>query len=677
MAIAFQLVRVQAFQRDQWLNVGQDVSKSEKKVGKRGNIYDANQNLLVTTQSIYSIAFDPLAPSQENFDQYAPLLAERLAEKYKTKSAKSYLNLFEKYRRDSIRCFPISKVSLEEYKELAKWPMFSLGRNTGGFVADRVDERQRPFGALAGRTLGIDRSNIENGNSVGLEQKYHEFLLGEERLITKERLVGNTWVGSPYSEELPLDGQDLFTTLDIRIQDIAHTALKSSLETYNADHGCAIVMEVKTGKIKAIVNLGKDKKDQFYEDYNHAIAERTNPGSTVKAAMLLAMIADKKVSLNTLVDLENGKKKYYDKWMRDDHPPKENEVTVQRAFEISSNVGISKLINESYKNDPWQLIDRLKSFGLSAKTEIDITGEPLPNIPYPNDGKWSGISLPWMAIGYELELTPLQLLTFYNAIANDGLRVNPYLVEKTARYAQVIQEFNKKEAQRICAEKDAIKIQKALRSVVLRGTARNISSDYLTIAGKTGTAILDGKKSNQKTDYQASFVGFFPAEEPHYSCIVVVNSLPNTGGYYGGEVAAPVFQEIAEKVFAKDIKLQEVYQEDTLEELAQIALPPTKSGVETDIVKLYEMLEIPHKKSTQASLVYPSLEGAIVNLKEYQLMENGKVPNVMNMGLRDALFILENEGLKVRFKGAGKVIKQSLKAGATFDRGTEIEIELS
>lgn len=676
-----QLFRVQMVEGDYWLEVAQNSTKIDTIYGKRGDIYSADGKTLLTSLQYYKIALDPTVASEEDFRKNLEPLADRLAAKYPNKTAKYYRNILAKNRDEKKAYVLIDKsADFKDLQELKEWPLFNLGRYKGGFIVESYEDRQSPFGHLARRTLGIKRTESErqkNLGDIGLERSFDTYLQGKKLPISKVKISGGNWVETTVVDNPPDNGLDIYTTIDINIQDIAHQALNKNLQTYNAHHGSAIVMDVKTGEIKAIVNLGKDGNGGYIEDYNYAIAEKTNPGSTFKTAMLLSLLSDKKASLNTFVDLENGQKKYYDRLMKDDHVPTENEVTFQRGFEISSNVALSKMVYNSYKDDPWELINHLKFMNLNSPTGIEIDGESAPELPQPGDGKWSGVSLPWMGIGYEIELTPLQLLTFYNTVANGGIMMKPFLVKAIKKFDQTIEKFEPTFVKKICSESDADKVRRALRGVVLRGTARNIASEHLTLAGKTGTAIIKHKNGKEKK-YQASFAGFFPAEQPRYSCIVVINQ-PENGQYYGSQVAAPVFKEIAEKIFAKEIEMQKIYIEKPQENQPLAGLPETKIGYKSDIEALYQFLDVPYNVKTESDIAYPSNEGTKMSLKRRKAFEQSMdnvVPNVLGMGLRDALFILENKGLEVQIIGKGKVIKQSLEPGSILHESGLIKVFL-
>ena len=673
-AICAKLLKVQVWEQDYWLNLRNNTTRVDTIYGKRGNIYDLNTNPLVTSLPHYDFVFDPTAPKSKSFDENISECSSLIAGKFGGKSASAYEREFRSARDKNKKYIPIaSKISLSDKKEIKTWPLFKESKNRGGGIFIKKNERNRPYGMLASRTLGMIR---ENANDVGLEKAYDKYLSGGKMPKLNYNLPSVGWIEVDYNGEYPDDGNDIHTTIDVNIQEAANKALKTALKENAADHGCAIVMDVETGEIRAIVNYGRDKKGNYSEIYNYAIAESMMPGSTFKVPMLLALLTDKKASLNTLVDVETGVKKFYDRVIKDTQPPAESIMTLQSVIEKSSNVGIATLISESYSADPQSLINRLNSFNLGQKCGIEIEGESSPLIPSPGNGTWSGVTLPYMAHGYEVKLTPLQLLSFYNAIANNGKLMKPYLVKKITNRDKLIESFEPQVVKEICSERDAYNVQKVLRGIVKRGTAKKIASEYLTLAGKTGTTVISPPERISNKKYQASFVGYFPHENPKYSCIVVVSD-PRNGQYYGSAVAAPVFKEIAEKTFARDVELQKLMG-DNNDELAQVEFPITKKGFVDDIETIYDFVGTDYEIETNAPFVYSESSEDFIALKADDSFKTSVniIPNVKDMGLRDAIYVLENIGLKVEISGIGKVLEQSKKPGVSFEKGELIKITL-
>lgn len=656
--------------------------------GKRGNIFSSDEKLLATSIMYYTVSMDPVAPEEETFNAALRDLSTRLAnfrdeKRLPLKSAREYEKELDNARATRDRYVTLFKeLSYEEVEEIKTWPLFELGKNKGGLIIERNEKREHIFSKLMERSLG---HFTEGKPVVGIEKAFDKYLKGKEMPIRQLKTSKGNWIPLEGIEKYPEDGLDVYSNVNIDFQYIAHNALEEMLEETNAKHGCALVMEVKTGKIKAIVNLGKTPKGTGYsERFNYGVATLSEPGSTIKSSMLMSLLASGKADLETIVNLEGGRKKFYDREMKDDHAPESDDVTLKTAIVKSSNVGVSKLIRNGFQSNPNELIDLLASFGLLQPSGVDLVGEPTPEIIRPGQKEWSGVSLPWLAIGYEIKMTPLQLLTFYNAIANDGKLMKPYIVEKVKKYNETMVAFEPKSFGRICSPKIATDVQEALKGVVLDGTAKASQSDFLPFAGKTGTVNLSPPEMNEKL-YQGSFVGFFPADNPYYSCVVVVNDPdPDLGKYYGSQVAAPVFKKIAEGIYARDIESKEpinrmVQKEEGLEENELVGKPSLKVGYLEELQLLCEEFGIPYYNDGNGPWVNPSkMEDNLVleKIVPFDRKDGDKVPDVINMGLKDALYILENSGLVVTIKGKGKVLKQSLKPGTAFEQQEAIVIHL-
>lgn len=493
-----------------------------------------------------------------------------------------------------------------------------------------------------------------------------------------QRIGGNAKMPVRDKDEVePRDGNDLVTTLDINIQDVAEHSLEQHLREHNADHGCAVLMEVSTGAIKAIANLSRTKEGEYVENFNYAIAEASEPGSTFKLASLMAALQDGLIELTDTVNVGDGTATYYGKKMPDAHPPKSSKLSIQQAFETSSNVGISRVIYQHYLKNPEAFVSRLKSFGLSQKLGLQIEGEGQPFIKNVTDKSWSGLSLPWISIGYESKLTPLQTLTFYNAVANNGRVVKPMFVSKVLNHGKVIREYSSEIIRDSIASPDVLaKARQLLEGVVQHGTASVLNKSPYKIAGKTGTAQIFNNKygyDKEHMTYQASFVGYFPADKPKYSCIVVVYA-PSNDVYYGGAVAAPIFKEIADKVYSNHLDMNESpIQTDSIVK----SIPLAKAGQHKDLNKVLAKLNLT-SESSDPDAYWVSVDARSTQLKTNERKTiSGLVPNVVGMGLRDALYILENAGLNVRINGKGWVTRQSIQAGSRIKKGQQILIELS
>ena len=630
----------------------------------RGNIFSDDGSLLAISMPLYNVFLDLSVIDEQLFDDDIKNLSQSLSILFKDKSAKEY----EQYLRDSkskkrnkyvkLR----NKVSHNELTMLKSFPILKLGKNRGGLIAEERPNRENPFGLLARRTIGV----LRESNPIGLERAYNKTLSGTDGLQLKQRVGKSFWRNEESDlNSLPKSGNDIVTTINIDMQDVTEKALKSALRFHDADWGTAILMEVESGHIKAIANLKYEDGD-FDEHYNHAIAEHSEPGSTFKLASILAGLEDGFYSLLDSVDTEDGTHQFYDKTMRDSKKGGYGKISIGDAFVQSSNVGISKVINRSYKDKPQDFIDRIYKMGLCTPLDLEL---PYPNsllIKQPGSSGWSGVTLPWMSIGYSLRLTPLHILTFYNAIANNGVMVSPLFTTQILKDGKKVSEHSKKIINpAICSKSSIVQIMPYLIDVVEKGTAKSIRTRKYKIAGKTGTTLLAyGEKSEDNIkQYQTSFVGFFPAENPKYSCMVVVNN-PKENGFYGGNVSAPVFKEISDKVFAADISIHNsiLIAEQTKD------TPNLSQGKTEDMSKLLDNLSLEYEK-TKSNWMVPSYSSKKISLERRSIekdFEEGLMPNLFGMNLLDAVYLLENAGLKVEIKGKGHIVNQSIKKGDRF-----------
>ena len=630
----------------------------------RGNIFSDDGSLLAISMPLYNVFLDLSVIDEQLFDDDINNLSQSLSILFKDKSAKEY----EQYLRDSkskkrnkyvkLR----NKVSHNELTMLKSFPILKLGKNRGGLIAEERPNRENPFGLLARRTIGV----LRESNPIGLERAYNKTLSGTDGLQLKQRVGKSFWRNEESDlNSLPKSGNDIVTTINIDMQDVTEKALKSALRFHDADWGTAILMEVESGHIKAIANLKYEDGD-FDEHYNHAIAEHSEPGSTFKLASILSGLEDGFYSLLDSVDTEDGTHQFYDKTMRDSKKGGYGKISIGDAFVQSSNVGISKVINRSYKDKPQDFIDRIYKMGLCTPLDLEL---PYPNsllIKQPGSPGWSGVTLPWMSIGYSLRLTPLHILTFYNAIANNGVMVSPLFTTQILKDGKKVSEHSKKIINpAICSKSSIVQIMPYLIDVVEKGTAKSIRTRKYKIAGKTGTTLLAyGEKSEDNIkQYQTSFVGFFPAENPKYSCMVVVNN-PKENGFYGGNVSAPVFKEISDKIFAADISIHNsiLIAEQTKD------TPNLSQGKTEDMSKLLDNLSLEYEK-TKSNWMVPSYSSKKISLERRSIekdFEEGLMPNLFGMNLLDAVYLLENAGLKVEIKGKGHIVNQSIKKGDRF-----------
>jgi cell division protein FtsI (penicillin-binding protein 3) len=572
-------------------------------------------------------------------------------------------------------------VTYSDLEYMKSFPIFNKDRFTGGFYAEERFKRYKPFKSLAFRTIGY--VNQERKSFVGLEGYFDKTLAGESGKRLMYKLGQGNWMPIHDLTEIePKKGLDIVSTIDVNIQDVTHQALYNALSSQDAEYGTAIVMEVKTGAIKAIANLTKHK-DDWRERLNNGIGRSYEPGSTYKLASIMTLLEDGYVELEDLIEIDSGKYQFYEDVMEDSG--KESFVTdtttVRRAFEISSNVGIAKLVHQHYnKNErsAKKFINRLKSFYLHLPTGIELKGEPTPYIkePYNEEDLWSGTTLPWMSTGYEVTLTPLQLLTFYNAVANDGTVMKPYLVSEIQQEGNTLERFVPTVIKRRIASRTTIRDAKALlEGVVERGTAQKLRSNRYRFAAKTGTSQINYHKLKPRSEIKhvASFAGYFPAENPIYSCIVVISD-PRIGSYYGGDVAGPVFRQIADKCFEIQPAFYNSMELNYTNRLKTEALPHNDIGYRPDFESVLTNLEMDYTTQTKNEWsVIKSLNDSL-KLKRRTVPEK-RVPNVVGMGLRDALYLLENKGLQVKVVGVGKVVRQSIIPGTRI-RGQKIKIFL-
>jgi len=474
------------------------------------------------------------------------------------------------------------------------------------------------------------------------------------------------------AEIAPKEGADIISTIDINMQDLAQSALEKQLITSDADHGTVILMEVATGEVRAVANYTRVTEGVYQEKFNYAIAGSQDPGSTFKLASYMALLEDDKVDTGTLVATGNGTYKVYNKTIRDTHEI--GTATVKKAFEESSNVAVAKLVYGNYKDNPSQFTDHLYEFGLNKKLELQIPGETKPVIKNPENRSWSGLTLPQMAYGYEMQITPLQILSFYNAVANNGRYIAPIFVKEIRRLGNPIEQFQARVINKqICSEKTLKKLQAMLEGVVTEGSGKLMGSPFYKVAGKTGTAqVADGNRGYRaKKSYQASFCGYFPADKPKYSIMVSINGPKH--GYYGAAVAGPVFKEIADRIYASDIQM---YSNVADHLVGNTKAPEAKAGQSKAVKKVYNTLGIKTLYAAK-SAYFNSVDTSNGIIYEEFSSVKGLMPNVVGMGLKDALYLLGNAGLKTRINGSGKVTEQSIASGTKIGKGLLVQLELN
>ena len=674
LVLAGRIVHLQWFQGDYWKSQHEEaVIKMVEVEAERGNILTDDGHLLATSLPSFEIRFDTKADglSKEIFDAGVDSLAHRLSSFFEDQTKTHYKQRLIKAYQNGERYHLVKrKVNYNQLQEMKTWPIFRRGKYKGGMIALQVNRREYPFDVLAQRTIGYTNEEVK----VGLEGSFNDRLEGEKGFRLMQKIAGGVMMPLGEESEIkPKSGNDLVTSLDIEMQDVVERALMRGLEENNADHGTAIVMETTTGAIKAIANLGKTGNGGYWEKYNYAIGEKCEPGSTFKLVSMLALLEDGHVSLGDSVDLEKGKKRFYNRIMKDSEWHNRNKTTVQKMFEISSNVGMSKLVNHFYGKDPQKFLDHIASLKLNVPKGMEIKGEAQPVFLQPGTKSWSGVSLPWMSVGYSLEVTPLQLLTVYNAVANDGVMMKPYIVQEIQQDGTTVELVEPEVlVEHIASDQTIDELQQLLKGVVEEGTAKSIKPTNYSIAGKTGTAQIADAKNGYKHEYKASFAGYFPADNPKYSAIVMVHK-PTNGKYYGGSVAGPVFKEIADWLYSREIDHLKAINDD---QFATGSMPPLLKGSKSDITLACSELGLSYSGEHDSDWVRGTPYDQSVKFKEHKVI-NGLVPDVTGMGMKDALYLLENAGLHVQFKGRGKVKSQSLKIGSTIQRGQTIILELS
>ncbi len=681
LALIVRIVILQYVQHGKWSAMSERfVFKTAEMPANRGDILTSDGRLLASEVPYYTIYMDTRSSgmSSDTWSKGIDGLSAGLARILGERSAAGWKNIITNARRKGDRYFLIQRrVDYETLKKLKELPIFREGQYKGGMVAQAENRRILPNSELAARTIGYLNQG-ESGNMVGIEGSFDKDLGGKNGVVVRQRLTGGDWitVENPNSVE-SRDGNDVVTTLDLDLQDVASTALYNQLKKNNAHHGCAVLMEVSTGDIKAIANLEQGSDGSYHETYNYAVGESTEPGSTFKLPVLMAALEDGVIDTGDIVDTGTGSVKFYNKIIRDTKEGGNGKITVMEVFEKSSNVGTSKLIYDHYKNNPKDFVNRLYAMRLNEKLNIQIKGEGEPLIRYPGDKLWSGLSLPMMSHGYEVQMTPLQILTFYNGVANDGRMMRPRFVTSVMRNGSVVKKFDTEVIVNSIASRSTIrKAKKMMEGVVEKGTATNLKNANYRIAGKTGTAQIArnnlGYRSGARISYQASFVGYFPAENPLYSCIVVV-SAPSNGVYYGNIVAGTVFKEIADKVYAtRFFRDYKVAGNDD----AALPAPEAGNGYREDINEVLKNLKVRYKRTASDDWVVTRESGDTIRLAGVKLEQN-LVPDVRGMSLRDAVYLLENSGLRVRYTGKGKVRRQSPEHGARYFEGTVVSLEMN
>lgn len=680
IAVFVKILWIQVIEADKWAEQASSIEQRVQDIEPaRGQIYSCDGSLLATSVPVYSLYWDSQAPGidEEDFNEQLDSLCLKLSILFKNRTPSEYrIDILEAQRQGKRYHLVERKMSYTRMQEVKQLPFIRRGRHKSGFILERIDIRKKPFGKLASRTIGLDRY----GSRVGLELAYNEALAGKTGKQMMERIAGSVW--KPATDEYivePVDGIDIVSSIDVHLQDVATTELERQLRQHSADWGTVILMEVETGFVRAIANLERDDESgEYYETYNFAIGEAVEPGSTFKLASLIALLDEGYVDLTDSIDTGDGVAEFYGEKMHDSGDDGYGKITVEEVFEKSSNVGTALLLQQYYQQQPQRFLDKLGNMGLRERLGIQLKGESEPQVyEKVREGNWSGLSLTQMAIGYEVMQAPIQTLAFYNAIANNGVMVRPQFVEALQHRGKVIEQ---KEPvvlrERICSRETILKCRKMMEGVCEEGgTADYIFEDSpYRVAGKTGTARIAYTGGYYLNRYRASFVGYFPAQKPKYSCIVVVNDT-KTGVYYGSTIAAPVFRGLADKIYATSLELHENYGPEVLLG-EQSKLPVSRSGAREDLETAFAGLRIQTALTGNADWVETRTGESEVTLAPRE-QGRGLVPNVVGMGLQDALFLLENAGLNVEVNGYGTVKRQSVTPGAAVRNHKHIRIELS
>lgn len=678
-------IYIQQAQGKYWMSMGDSLHLKYVPIdAERGSIYSEDGNMLSTSVPVFDVfvdfGADGLREKQgKRFKENVDSLADAFAKLFKDKTTQEYKQILQQSYRDKERYFLLKKkITFEEFRQVRNFPLVRQGRNKSGFIISARDKRINPYVLLANRTIGLSR--LDSTKNVGLELTYDSLLKGTtgQRLM---RYSAGSYMPVEDAELDPVNGKDIITTLDTYIQDVTQNALMRMMIGNNSLHGTAIVMETATGKIKAIANLGKQEDGSYIEDLNYGIGKRTEPGSIFKLATLLCLLEDKYIDINSTVDCEGGVKAFHGLRIRDSHLGI-HETTIKHAFAMSSNVAFAKLAYQYYSQQPSKFIDHLHQLRLDTLTGVDIVASSgFPIIKKAGSKTWSATTIPYMAHGYEELVTPLHMLMLYNAVANNGTMMRPYLVSSIRDYGVEVRHIPPQVlVQKICSDSTLAQLRECLLEVVEgeHGTARKIKDSVYHIAGKTGTAVtaLNNKGYNKGNKiYQASFMGYFPAEKPKYSIAVVIQNSNQSKLIYGADVAGAVFKEISDRVYARFVN----------QSLPSVVINDSSmysyTGAKNDLNALFSYLNItaagPSQQGFWQKANLQNNGASLFNDDDSLLTQGSVTPNVIGLGLKDAVYLLENKGLKISYEGRGRIISQSIVAGNPFIKGQKINLTLN
>ncbi len=683
LVIVARILIIQNVDTQKWVEIGKDLRSNTTEIwAKRGNICADDGSILSTSVPYYEIRMDLQAPRiLEIFTKESETLVTELSNFFGFSKDEFRSRLQNAYAKKN-RWFLVNpeKMDHNQYQEFKLLKTMSKSFFGSGVIVVTENKRILPHGDLASRTIGVLNKGAFGGvhgnvGFTGVEGLAESYLAGVNGLALKRNISGN-WTNIPIVD--PKEGKDVITTLNVNLQDYAQTALGKQMELTQADWGTAIVMEVKTGNIKAIANMGLKKDGTYGETYNFAFGHAgcSEPGSTFKLMSLIAAMDAGYADTSEMVDTGRGLWEYKGQKMKDsdyDHGG-HGLISLKRTFELSSNIGTAKIICKYYEGREKDFIDRIYSFGLNKPLALGFLGEAVPRIKYPTDPDWWGPSLAWIAHGYEIKIAPIQTLTFYNAVANDGVMVKPKFIEEVREDGIPVRKFSTEVLNPlICSKNTLHKAQDMLKGVCIRGTGKNLKNPYYTIAGKTGTAVIANEDKGYTVGgakrYQASFCGYFPADNPLYSCIVVIVG-PKGQSVYGGSVAGPVFRSIADKVYAAYLAPAK----DSIPPYNEV--PQVKPGLKDDVMMFSRDLgfntQVQNLTSDHVSVSADSMTVFVNGVNDTP----GIVPDVVGMGANDAIYFLEKDGLKVESKGFGRVYRQSPMAGSPFVKGDVISLDL-
>ncbi|MDD2798199.1 MAG: penicillin-binding protein [Bacteroidales bacterium] len=681
--VIYRIVKISFIEGDQWRSLGEKSKIENIEIEPtRGNIFACDGRLMASSIPQYQLFFDFKADgytptkkisSLDSLTKYMTPICNDLATIIGDKTPAEYKNHILKGLNKKSRQFSISnkKVSYLDMKKLRLNPFFKMAPGISGFYSKAFFKRKKPFGSLASRTIGDIYSEKGKGGKNGLELQFDSILRGTPGLSCRQK-IRSTYLN--YTTQEPVDGMDIHTTIDVNIQDISERALVDKLKEVDAESGTIVLMEVETGEVKAITNMMRVAEGEYYEGTNMAVNSLTEPGSTFKVASMMVALDDGKVQPNDVIFCEYGQWHYSNRIVKDHNWDKGGygDLTAAQTIWNSSNIGVAKIIDRAYHNDPKRYVDKLYAIGLNKKLDFQIPGTAKPVIKYPTDASWSNTTLAWMSFGYETQIPPIYMLTFYNSIANNGKMVKPFFVKSINRNGTEIKKYETEVVNPAVCKPSTVKIlQQMLADVVVHGTGKPLLSKHIKIAGKTGTAQVSQGKAGYD-GHQVSFCGYFPVDKPKYSGIVVIR-YPRIGHAGGGTMAGPVFKQIAEQVYARSLR---VPSQDVPKDSVNTLMPSSKVTFSNDLQIIFSKLSL-KVDSMDATNDFAKAEAFTKSLSIRQVTINKNVlPNVIGMGVRDAVYLLENMGMKVVIMGSGTVVSQSPTAGQAYTKGEIVKIVL-